>query len=221
MPTLTPIRPDDNSNHSLELGVAYLEKRGVLFETFQAHGGEILSTSSNNWNLIADRLSSAVKDENLLGNRAGDNWRSMFAIAREAGEEWLKKSIQAAERMQRRTGQDSWSFNQSLIAALEEFMNKRRERLGLAVTENFFVPTGEILFELNNDKEAPWYDPKEAKDGLTAHRLGKELRAYEVESKVGDVGGATRKTRKQLNGYWSEDLEKATKKYSKSAKPQK
>ena len=79
----------------------------------------------------------------------------------------------------------------------------------------FFISTEELLGEglgkggLNSDKEAPWAD---LPNKLTAHRLGKELRAYEVESHIGRVDETSRK---QTRGYWSNDIERVALQYRK------
>ena len=157
----------------------------------------------------------AFKEVNLLRNRAGDNWRPLFAIAREAGEEWTKETVRSAQRIQRRVGKDTLSFGQYLIAALGELVRQKREKRGIPATEKFFIKTEDILDwneGLNSDNEAPW---AELQNGLTAHRLRKELRAYEVESHVEDVAGTNPKIRKQARGYWSDELEKVALQYKR------
>jgi hypothetical protein len=76
--------------------------------------------------------------------------------------------------MQRKATKDTWSFSQSLIIALEEFVRTTRGRKNLAEDTRFFMSTEEILGEglgkhgLNNDKEAPcrfveWLDGSPAR----------------------------------------------------------
>ena len=61
---------------------------------------------------LADDIRDDVKvfEDESLDNRAGDNWEPLFAIASAAGEEWLKETMLAAQRMCRKDAQEMKSF---------------------------------------------------------------------------------------------------------------
>lgn len=159
-------------------------------------------------NDIRDAVRNAAEVE-FSGNRSSDNWRPLFAVARTAGEEWLKETIKAAEVIQFREDKDAASFNQYLLRALEEFIAEgRKKRPDLKPGENFFLRTASIIGTgqsgLNADQEAPWADdPRQ----LTAQKLSAELRQYGVAS--------DREKGSQIRGYWANELEKVIRQYRK------
>ncbi len=86
---------------------------------------------------------------------------------------------------------------------------ERREQLRheslLEPKERFFFRTKDLLPLLNADEEAPWREHKD--QVLTAHKLGKELKEYDIipdEVKEGPERG---------RGYWSDQIEAAVEKY--------
>jgi len=159
---------------------------------------------------------------NLLGNRAGNNWRPLFAIAREGGETWLEDAIESAKGMQSKAAKDSGNFNRYLIASLGDLVRQTRQKQGKVKDAKFFLRTDEDILNgtdgLNNDKEAPWAD---LPNKLTARKLGQVLTEYEIESVRRDVepdpknAGTSDSGRKQARGYWSADLEKVARRYRK------
>ena len=144
-----------------------------------------------------------------LNNRAGDNWEPLFAIATAAGDEWLKATKAAALAMSQKAAQDSKSFGHYLLERLGDIFAERREELrrnSLPEPEGrFFFRTKDLLPVLNADEEAPWREHKD--QVLTAHKLGKELKEYDIvpdEVKEGPERG---------RGYWSDQIESAVEKY--------
>ena len=144
-----------------------------------------------------------------LNNRAGDNWEPLFAIATAAGDEWLKATEAAALTMSQKVAQDSKSFGHYLLECLGDIFAERREQLRheslLEPEERFFFRTKDLLPLLNNFEEAPWRERQD--QVLTAHKLGKELKEYDIipdEVKEGPERG---------RGYWSDQIEAAVEKY--------
>jgi putative DNA primase/helicase len=155
----------------------------------------------------------AFKETELLGNRAGDNWNPLFAIASLAGEEWLKKTVLGAQRMSQKDAHDTKSFGSYLLESLDRIIQVRRETLNQPAASLFLRTTDLLSPEkgLNGDKEAPWF--MKSTDGLSANGLANALRAYEIKSEQTREGEA-----RGRRGYWSEDIEKAVKKYVNSEK---
>jgi hypothetical protein len=113
---------------------------------------------------MANDIRERVKAYNLtdeLGNRAGDNWDPLFAIASAAGENWLQLVKKDAEEHVS-GAPDIKSFNKYLLESLRRIIvEKRREESkskNLFNSEKeLFLPTQHhLLDELNADNEAPW-----------------------------------------------------------------
>jgi Protein of unknown function (DUF3631) len=112
---------------------------------------------------MANDIRERVKAYNLtdeLGNRAGDNWDPLFAIASAAGENWLQLVKKDAEEHVS-GAPDIKSFNKYLLESLRRIIvEKRREESkskNLFNSEKeLFLPTHHLLDELNADNEAPW-----------------------------------------------------------------
>ena len=134
----------------------------------------------------------------LLGNRAGDNWQPLFAIAEAAGEAWLKETVQAAQQISRIK-----SFGRYLLESLGRIIAEKREKMNLAPTERIFLKSLDLVNELNQDKEAPWRDDKSA-GGLTALQLSKALGAYDIKPEQ------VREAADRGRGYWSDGIENVT-----------
>ena len=98
----------------------------------------------------------AFESDDQLGNRAGDNWEPLFAIASAADEEWLAEAVAAAERMSGTDAHDAKSFNKYLLESLGRIIAAKREAELIDSDARFFLRTQDLLTELNQDEEAPW-----------------------------------------------------------------
>jgi hypothetical protein len=124
----------------------------------------------------------------ILNDRAGDNWWPMLSIASVAGvvgvdKAALKLSVDRA---------DEESVSLMLLSALRDLFSD---------TGADFLPTeGDegILAKLNKDAESPWADWKK---GMTAEKLGRTLKAFNVKSE------RPRREGKQERGYSLEVLQ--------------
>ncbi len=167
-----------------------------------------------------------VFESDLLENRAGDNWQPLLAIANTGGDDWVIEAVRAAQHMAKKDVQDSKSVGRYLLESLDRIIKEVREERGKAApeqgelgvpieTERIFLPTLDLLEELNKDQEAPWQESdKGSKAELTAHRLAALLRQYDVKSnqvRQPSKSGST----PNPHGYWSDDLEKAIEKYAR------
>jgi putative DNA primase/helicase len=133
---------------------------------------------------LANQIRDHVKvfEDQSLDNRAGDNWEPLFAIASAAGEEWLKETMLAAQRMCRKDAQEMKSFGRYLLESLDRIIKAKREKLKLDPTERIFLKTLDLVNELNQDDEAPWKDSKFGE--LTARGLSKGLGGFEIRHRL-------------------------------------
>jgi Protein of unknown function (DUF3631) len=126
--------------------------------------------------------------------RVKQNWKPLWKFAELAGGDWcdkLEKSITECERESLREP----PFTEYLLKALKEFCEEYQEK-HKSEEQRDHVPTDDILSPtagLNADREAPWF--VKGDDGLTAERLGKEVRGLGVASTKKYHG------EKQVRGY--------------------
>jgi putative DNA primase/helicase len=157
-------------------------------------------------NQIREQVKAFVeKEDDLLGNRAGDNRQPLFAIANAAGEDWLKIAQQAAQTMTRKDAQDSKSFGRYLLESLDRIIRERRKARELNPDAKFFLKTRELVEELNEDDEAPWKE--RPNDDLSVKKFGAVLSGYDVKSKQEREGA------ERSRGYFSDDLERVIQQY--------
>ncbi len=95
------------------------------------------------------------------------------------------------------------------ISRLANDFAKLREELGLEPGKRFFCKTLTLLSRLNDDSEAPWREHKDQL--LTATRMGRELKEYDITSHEVQEG------KDRGKGYWSDEVEAAVEKYKPEA----
>ena len=157
-------------------------------------------------NDIRERVKGFETDDQL-GNRTGDNWDPLLAIASAAGEDWLAEAVTAAERISGKDAHDAKSFNKYLLESLGRIIAARREAELIEPETRFFLRTQDLLTELNQDDEAPLKE--RAKDELSANKLRNVLVSYGVKP----IQVRTGQESKPVRGYWSDDLERIIKHY--------
>lgn len=162
-------------------------------------------------------------ESDLLENRAGDNWQPLLAIADAAtggdDQEWVIETARAAAQMSKKDVADSKSIGRYLLESLDRIITERRKEkrkaaqgeLGVPAEEaRLFLPTTELLTELNKDEEGPWKESKEGKKTeLSPHRLAALLKKYDLRSEHVQVAG------QRAHGYWADELEKVIEKYAR------
>ena len=107
---------------------------------------------------LSDDIRDRVKvfESELLSNRAGDNWQPLFAIADAAGEQWLKETEKAAQRMSRKDAKESKSFGHYLLESIARIIQEIRKKSKLGPAERIFLRSLDLTNKLNEDQEAPW-----------------------------------------------------------------
>jgi hypothetical protein len=181
------------------------------------------------------RLANDIREEvwncedldDILINRAGDNWQPLFVIARIVGKEWLEKTIKAAKFISQKDAKETKSLGIYLLESLARIIACKRRALKLERGVSFFLPTHELLTGrcgdagegdgLNLIEEAPW---NEKGEGLTATKLANKLKPYDIEPSQKREGEG----KKPVRGYWSNVIEKAVKQYvseSNTSEPKK
>ena len=91
------------------------------------------------------------------------------------------------------------SFQAQLLAELKRTGTKS----GIETVDGILVPTKDILTALNTNKETPWAD---LKNGLTAEKLAKTLRGYDVKPVHRRAGSGTG-DKPTVRGYFLHELE--------------
>jgi putative DNA primase/helicase len=182
-------------------------------QKFDEETNQKLTVIHSKFARIAEQIREEVRvfRTSLLTNRARDNWQPLLAIAHAASPEWERLTISAAAKIEALERQGKDDFRRYLLESLSEFIKEKRALHKFPPEQRFFIKTDDILDGangLNSDKEAPWKDGKPGQ--LTAHRLGKELREYDVESVREREEGSNR-----ARGYWSDEIERIIQQYRK------
>jgi hypothetical protein len=146
--------------------------------------------------------------------RTKQNWKPLWILAELAGDDWCGKLEDAIDECEEEA-QRELSFTDYLLKALKRFCEAYQKRPGVLtrkLEQRDLIPTEEILSPttgLNADKEAPWMTKSE---GLTAERLGRELRGFPAVKKIQrriNVG------QKPVRGYSCKALSKVFERYVK------
>jgi DNA polymerase I-like protein with 3'-5' exonuclease and polymerase domains len=128
-----------------------------------------------------------------LVDRNWRKWRSLLSIAWVAGETCFTKTLALAIHKSR-GGDEELSVRLEILTRIRNFIREHKTD---------FLATTEILKYLNNDSEAPWADwVTGIKKGLTARRLGAELRYFPIRSQQIKRSGC------QIRGYWTKDFKR-------------
>jgi DNA polymerase I-like protein with 3'-5' exonuclease and polymerase domains len=128
-----------------------------------------------------------------LIDRNWRKWRSLLSIAWVTGENCFTKTL-ALGIHKAKGGDEELSIRLEILTRIRDLFRERKTD---------FLATTEILKYLNTDSEAPWADwVTGIKKGLTAHRLGKELRYFPVHSDQPKRAGF------KVRGYWLKDFKR-------------
>ena len=120
-------------------------------------------------------------------------WRPLISIAAITGETPLVRTLRIAIRKSHETEDEPTSIRIEILVRLRDLFQQRKAE---------FLPTTDILRYLNADQEALWADwVTGLKKGLTAERLGRELRFFKVRSDKPQFSGV------RQAGYWLKDLQ--------------
>ena len=130
-----------------------------------------------------------------LNDRAQDNWEPLLAIADMAGGEWPTRAMKAALKL---SGGDSptMSVGTELLQDIRAVFRTDRDR----------ISTDELINELCNDQERPWFTFNRGKP-ITPRQLSTRLKEYEIRSQTIRIGHQTPK------GYMREWFEEAFARY--------
>jgi putative DNA primase/helicase len=143
-----------------------------------------------------DQLQKADPDvPEELANRAGDNWRPLFAIADLAGGDWSERARSAALALCNTADSDSRRI--MLLSDLRGLFE--RETSGVLFTKD-------ILAALAGDESRPWAEWKSGKP-ITDRQLAALLRGFKIRPRSVRRGSKTDK------GYRQEDMEDAFARY--------
>jgi Protein of unknown function (DUF3631) len=137
----------------------------------------------------------ALPDE--LDDRAQDGWEPLLAIADAAGPGWGRKARRAAIAIHRSRPADEDNPGMQLLVDCRTVFR-----------DAAFLPTGTLRARLLGLDESPWSEGKGRE--LTAHRLGKLLRAFNVRSERLRVNGSAN----PIRGYQRAAFEDAWQRYA-------
>jgi uncharacterized protein DUF3631 len=141
-------------------------------------------------------LDSLFEDEGplaALDDRAADTWEPLIAIARLAGDDWFRRSLDVARAVAAERSDDSHeqSLSLRLLRDVREVFRANGDPPVLA--------TGSLLSNLHGDEEADWNDIFGRP--LTASRLARWLRPYRLGPRQGRSSDG-----QKVRGYWLVDV---------------
>lgn len=175
-------------------------------ETFEALRRKMMRWATDNATRIATAKPLIPAQ---LDDRAADNWSPLLAIAEVVGGDWPDLARKAAIMLSG-DADDEDSVVSILLACLRALFKSRAMS-----KKKDFLPTEEILKELNSDEEAPWSDWRGGK-GLSAEKLKSLLGRYSVRSIQKQIQG------NRARGYEFGDLKPIFDRYlAPKPKPQK
>jgi len=136
-----------------------------------------------------------------LGNRLWNKWRPLLTIAAvvdgsseetiEKGH-WYKVALAAAIGIAKEHDEER-GISIEILDHLRTLFRKSGQE---------FITTIDVLFDLNNDSEAPWANWKSGeKTGLTAEKLAKRLKAFGIKSEKHQMDN------KEARGYFTKPFE--------------
>jgi hypothetical protein len=133
-----------------------------------------------------------------LLDRPWNKWRPLLTIAHVAGGHWFEMCLSSAIEM-------SGEFDEQRNLGIEILS---RIRTFFRLEEAEFLPSDDIIAELNSDKEAPWADwQKGDKKGITTKKLSSVLKPFKIKSEKPQIDG------KRSHGYWLRSFKDAFESY--------
>ena len=133
-----------------------------------------------------------------LNDRAGDNWRPLFAISDLLGENIKARSrVVAVELSKPQDTEENSSVGVKLLSNIHDM---------LMATSDSKITTQSILLYLHAIDDGPWAEWNRGRE-LTAAQLAKHLKPFNIRSKKLRIGSST------LNGYERFDFEDAFLRY--------
>jgi Protein of unknown function (DUF3631) len=141
-----------------------------------------------------------------LNDREGDNWFPLLAIAEQIGEDWKAKVEAAAHALS--GSDDAETVPTQVLVALKAIYSQ--------FPKDDFLPTIQIIEQLNKEKDWPWADWK---NGMTEMKLAQILRQFGIKSERPTIevekatvkGSVTEK--KKVSGYYRKDLKPVLDRY--------
>jgi len=137
-----------------------------------------------------------------LNDREGDNWFPLLAIAEQIGGQWKAKADAAALALS--SSDDAESIPTQLLVALKGIYDQ--------FPKEDFLPTSQIIEELNEEKDSPWADWNKGK-GISEMKLAQILRQFGVRSERPTIG------KKKVSGYYRKDLKPVFDRYVHTPPP--
>jgi putative DNA primase/helicase len=150
-------------------------------------------------------------------NRASDNWEPLLGIAQQISQDCYSKALDSAKKMSSKDAKEMKSLGVELLEAIERIIVPILETWSKANPNatprarkraDLFISTQDLLDELNKEEESTW---STFKNGLTGHRLRKELHGYDEVKKA---------RRKNVHGYLVFSLDEAVKKWVPKPEPE-
>jgi hypothetical protein len=156
---------------------------------------ESLRREFESWALdVADVLLAAVPAlPEDLGDRAGEGWEPLLAIADMAGGEWPARAREAAIELSAPNEDSDQTYGGQLLEAIKSAMGDEDR-----------ITTAELCVSINEDEGLPFGGWREGK-GLDGRTISKLLNPYGIKPRTIDVPGA----HKKLKGYLRDQLEEA------------
>jgi len=148
-----------------------------LFGQCKQIRAQLLKWSTDNAKLI----NKATYSPPDIGNdRATDNWRPLFIIAKLAGDKWLKKCSDVYRRL---NSKEELGLSTMLLTDIKPIL-----------TKNTKLSSADLVSKLCEDNDKQWCEFKNGR-ALTQHSLAKILKPYGIKPNPMRIGSAS------LRGY--------------------
>jgi putative DNA primase/helicase len=132
-----------------------------------------------------------------LNDRVCDNWSTLFTIAQLAGDEWLRKALNAAKALSN-VAEDGDRAERLIHDVRQIFTDKGYPEA---------IQSGDLIQALNGLESSPWGDYNKGK-GITTHKVAAMFKPFGVRPhQERDSSG------EKIRGYWLKDLQETFKRY--------
>jgi Protein of unknown function (DUF3631) len=129
---------------------------------------------------IRDR--DEVQFPDALGDREGETWEPLLAIALLAGEEWKKRALKAAESLSGAVTTDDDEYGTQLLEHIREIFEAQRETS---------LPSNIILQRLNENEEWPWREKGKGGKPMSLRAMQDSLKKFNIHAEPEALQGTS------------------------------
>jgi hypothetical protein len=124
-----------------------------------------------------------------IRGRNKNKFASLFGIAKQAGDDWVKLLTQAAFLLLQQTATHAdTSLEHRLLEDCYRVVTTRSDLLIKGTADRLFIGTTDLIQALHGFPEAPWYSMPKSGKPLNANQLFYYLKRYKIKRKVDPSG---------------------------------